>query len=141
MDDSGRPCITEYSLAKVFGHKSSAEFRRCMRWADPHLTWWSQREGDVFSFAMIMLEAFTGQAPFFPKPDSVAFLALERRERPERPTHVDLTAKLWALVERCWDDDKENRPKMAEVLRILRDWSVLLFLAASHSLENPHQPQ
>ncbi|KAF9792026.1 kinase-like domain-containing protein, partial [Thelephora terrestris] len=142
VDDSGRPCITEYGLAEVFGPGILTGSNPCRRWGEPCLTWWpSWRKGDVFSFAMVTIEAFTGQAPFFPEPDSVALSALERGERPERPTHVDLTAKLWALVERCWDKNEENRPKMLEVLEILRDWSVFPFLAANRSLENPHQPQ
>ncbi|KAF9792029.1 kinase-like domain-containing protein [Thelephora terrestris] len=121
VNDSGRPCIAEYGLGEVFGRESRARFRRCMQWADPYLNWQTWRKGDVFSFAMVMVEAFTGQAPFFPKPKPVALLALTRRKRPKRPTHVDLTAKLWALVKRCWDDDWLDRPKMSEVLEILCD--------------------
>ncbi|KAF9792019.1 kinase-like domain-containing protein [Thelephora terrestris] len=141
VNDSGRPCITEYGLAQAFKPLSPTMLRCCMRWADPYLNWQYWREGDIFSFAMVTIEAFTGQVPFFPEPDSVARSALERGKRPERPTHVDLTAKLWALVERCWDDDDVNRPKISEVLEILHDWSVFLLLAASRSSENPHQPQ
>ncbi|KAF9791271.1 kinase-like domain-containing protein, partial [Thelephora terrestris] len=140
VNDSGRPYITEYGLAQAFGPLSLAMFPRNELWADPYLNWQSWREGDVFSFAMIMVEVFTGQAPFFPEVHSVALLALRRGGRPERPTHRDLTAKLWALVERCWDNDWEKRPKMSDVLEILCDWSVFLFLAANRSLENSHQP-
>ncbi|KAF9791946.1 kinase-like domain-containing protein, partial [Thelephora terrestris] len=119
VDDSGCPHITEYCFNKFFSWYPQANVHRCMRWADPQSS--PGDKGDVFSFAMIVVEVFTGQAPFFPEPDTVALLALKRGDRPERPTHRDLTAKLWALVERCWDNDWEQRPKMPEVLEILRD--------------------
>ena len=49
---------------------------------------------------------------------------MERGERPERPTHTELTDKLWALMGQCWDEDYEGRPEISEVLGVLRDQSV-----------------
>ncbi|KAF9791269.1 kinase-like domain-containing protein [Thelephora terrestris] len=119
VDDSGRPCIMEYGLADLFLWPSRANVCCCMRWADPQMP--CHENGDVFSFAMVMVEVYTGQAPFFPEPDSAALSALERGERPERPTHMDLTAKLWALMEQCWQEDCWKRPEMLKVLGILHD--------------------
>ncbi|KAF9791988.1 kinase-like domain-containing protein, partial [Thelephora terrestris] len=138
VDESGRPCITEYGLDTLFSWPSRTSVPRCLRWADPR--WSHQKEGDIFSFAMVLIEVFTGQAPYFPEPDSVALSALKRGERPERPTHMDLNAKLWALTEGSWDEDSSKRPEILKILGILHDWSVVLFLAAKHSLKNPHQP-
>ena len=39
---------------------------------------------------------------------------------------MDLTDKLWALIEQCWDEDPQQRPKMSVVLSILCDWYALL---------------
>lgn len=47
-------------------------------------------------------------------------------ERPERPTHTGLTDNLWALMKQCWRKDRSERPKISDVLGILRDWSVSL---------------
>ncbi|KAF9792023.1 kinase-like domain-containing protein [Thelephora terrestris] len=133
VDDSGRLCITEYGLPSLFFQFNSDKFRQCKRWADPRIEWGdtllettlvkirATPQVDVFSFAMVMVEVFTGQVPFYPEPDSAVLSALKRGERPERPTHMDLTTKLWALVERCWDNKSAYRPEISEVLGILHD--------------------
>jgi hypothetical protein len=54
VDDSGRPCIMEYGLADLFLWPSRANVCCCMRWADPQMP--CHENGDVFSFAMVMVE-------------------------------------------------------------------------------------
>ena len=41
-------------------------------------------------------------------------------ERPPRPTHNNLTNELWALVQKCWNQDPHLRPTVSEVLNTLR---------------------
>jgi len=40
-------------------------------------------------------------------------------ERPPRPAQPTLTDGLWALIQRCWDQEVRLRPKALEVLQIL----------------------
>ena len=42
-------------------------------------------------------------------------------KRPSRPTHPALANPLWALIQRCWDQDPHLRPEVSEVLRVLFD--------------------
>ncbi|KAF9791978.1 kinase-like domain-containing protein, partial [Thelephora terrestris] len=126
VDNFGRPYITEPDLSSLFPKRLPSQINSCMRWAEPNF--WPTRKSDIFSFAMVMVEVFTGQVPFFPESDPVARLAVERGERPERPIHADLTDGLWALMKKCWDQDPLRRPTILEVLGILRDWSVFLSL-------------
>jgi serine/threonine protein kinase len=54
VDDSGHPRITDYGIATVFASLSLTKVYRCMRWANPQRS--SEREGDIFSFAMVIVE-------------------------------------------------------------------------------------
>jgi len=53
-------------------------------------------------------------------------------KRLEWLTHGSLTDELWELMKSCWDQDPHRRPKMSEVLRILRGSSVSLLLWRSY---------
>ena len=39
--------------------------------------------------------------------------------RPPRPTHLECSDRLWALMQRCWDRKPLLRPKVSEVLQVL----------------------
>jgi len=67
---------------------------------------------------------FTGTAPFGGNPCFVAALAIVQGRRPPQPTHPTFTGELWALVQRCWDQDPHLRPEIPEVLGVLRSLSV-----------------
>ena len=45
--------------------------------------------------------------------------AIMRGKRPPRPAHSSLTDRLWELMNRCWDQDRRNRPRMLGVLLAL----------------------
>ena len=47
-------------------------------------------------------------------------------ERPERPNHPGFTEPLWALTQRCWGKDPRSRPKMKEVIKVLKELSVFI---------------
>ena len=67
---------------------------------------------------------FTGAAPFGGGPCFVAALAIVQGNRPPQPTHPTFTGELWALVQRCWDQNPDLRPEVPEVLGVLRSLSV-----------------
>ena len=46
-------------------------------------------------------------------------LAIMRGERPQRPIHSALTNELWALTQRCWNQDPHLRPEIPKVLKVL----------------------
>ena len=43
---------------------------------------------------------------------------------PEKAQELGLTDSVWAMANRCWDQDPARRPTMMEVVRLLRKWSV-----------------
>ncbi|KII86240.1 hypothetical protein PLICRDRAFT_282033 [Plicaturopsis crispa FD-325 SS-3] len=73
-------------------------------------------ESDVFSFAMVAYELFSGNIPY-PKFHDLAVLAkcIVPGRIPRRPSHPELTDEIWALFLQCWNKDPSARPTMATV--------------------------
>jgi len=67
----------------------------------------------------VSTQVFTGAFPFGNHLFSVAALVIMKGRRLPRPTHPTFTDDLWALVQRCWDQDPRSRPEAPEVLKIL----------------------
>ena len=81
------------------------------------------------------MQVYTGATPFSNGSPFATAMAVLRGERPNQPTHPAFTEDLWALVQRCWDQDPYLRPEVAEVLDILRSSSTSRpFLQRLHHL-------
>jgi len=78
------------------------------------------KSADVFSFAMLAVEVFTGAPPLEGRTPAKAAYDIFRGEGPEMPRNaqtVGLTAEVWKLLENCWHQNPEERPTMGEVVR------------------------
>ena len=74
---------------------------------------------DIFAFAMTCYEILNGQVPFHSISDPGVGYAIIRGERPARllsPQGGEVPAKLWELIESCWDQEPSKRPAMRAVL-------------------------
>ena len=60
-------------------------------------------------------QVLTGAVPFGDKSDWVAISDVLVGIRPSRPAHRSCTDGLWALIQRCWDQDPHLRPEILEV--------------------------
>ena len=147
MDNFGRARITDFGLALVIQGlnstwSASSHGSHAPRWTAPEVLNGGvySKKSDVFSFAMVMIEvrherlscqslvycgsasaqAFTGAVPFNGVPGVAAVHEIMNGERPPRPHHPIFTTKLWELMQCCWDDDPHVRPRVSEVLRVLR---------------------
>ncbi|KAF9642811.1 kinase-like protein [Thelephora ganbajun] len=129
VDITGHARITDFGLAMVTQdldsiQNASVEHGNGARWIAPEVldgrgTY--SKEADVFSYAGVAIEAFTGAAPFSDKPPRAAILAIMSGERPPRPTHPTLTDRLWTLIQRCWSQEAHMRP---HALRISCGFSI-----------------
>ena len=76
---------------------------------------------DTYSFAMVILECITGQAPFSNiKHDyNVLYAKTTKKQRPLRPDGSEwknhAPEGLWELMMRCWAVRPEERPTMEHV--------------------------
>jgi len=78
------------------------------------------KSADVFSFAMLAVEVFTGAPPLEGRTPAKAAYDILRGERPEMPGNaqaIGLTTEMWMLLENCWQQDPEERPTMGGVVR------------------------
>ena len=77
------------------------------------------KPADVFAFAMLVVEIFTGKIPFEElKNEAVVpwVLGGGRPKMPESAWAVGLTDEIWGLLTSCWQQDPERRPTMNEVV-------------------------
>ena len=78
------------------------------------------KSADVFSFAMLAVEVFTGDAPFWELKNEAVAPRILQGGRPEMPANaqaVGLTDEMWRLLESCWQENPKKRPTMEEVVR------------------------
>ncbi|KAF9644879.1 kinase-like protein [Thelephora ganbajun] len=127
VDDSGHARITDFGLAMVTQNldsvlSTSSRHGNTPRWSAPEVLREGKfsKEADIFSFAMVMIEAFTGAIPFSEKQSGAAMFEIMVGLRPQRPTHPTFTDKLWILMQNCWNQDPRLRPAVSEVLSALR---------------------
>ncbi|PSR90291.1 hypothetical protein PHLCEN_2v4931, partial [Hermanssonia centrifuga] len=126
--------IADYGLSKLAGdmdfnylsaHPSLA------RWMAPELLQCATPKqvpslqtlaSDVYAFACVCLELYTGDVPFGPRvaDREVAALVLKgtRPERPQTPWNetAPMAFSLWTIIEHCWSQDPSRRPKSAELV-------------------------
>ena len=61
-------------------------------------------------------QVLTGEVPFSSeKTNWMVVQAVLTGGRPSRPEHRSCTDDLWALIQRCWDQDPGLRPEILEV--------------------------
>ncbi|KAJ7842662.1 kinase-like domain-containing protein [Mycena olivaceomarginata] len=76
-------------------------------------------ESDVYAFAMASYEMCTRDLPFAPTPPRSVMMAVIQGARPLRPSteqSPQLTDRLWALIQECWAQKYQDRPKIGVIL-------------------------
>lgn len=125
VDSAGRARISDFGLSMVSTRDNFAmgpfQAEYSPRWSSPEALGERNytKAGDMFSFGMLMSEAFSGAPPFSDLPGFNAALAILQGKRPPRPTHPAVNGNLWRLMELCWERDPRSRPGATEVSKIL----------------------
>jgi len=97
------------------------------------------REGDIYAFGMTMYEVVTGVRPFAAegkRREELMFVVMEGG-RPAKPENLEAAGfgnGVWDLVEKCWSQDRTQRPGTWDVRLRLR-------VAASMSSDIPPGPR
>ncbi|KAJ6534228.1 kinase-like domain-containing protein [Mycena capillaripes] len=129
VDNSGRACLTDFGLT-VLLDASTSQTRNgagCTRWMAPEtldpVTWGVQDRpcttaSDMYAFACVCLELYTGNAPFRELGESAVILQVVQGGRPKRPVGI-IPDPVWDIMEKCWSHNFVNRPDIDEIVRTL----------------------
>ncbi|KAF7973304.1 hypothetical protein HWV62_15625 [Athelia sp. TMB] len=80
---------------------------------------------DVFAFAMVCYEMFSGCIPYQGKRDHQVIHEISSNKRPQRPADLraqtrGLTDLVWGIVVKCWDHQPETRFSATQIVQQLR---------------------
>jgi len=132
---SRRACIADFGLAAakdsmpVDMTKTTIGSAGTMRWRAPELLLGEEPNtyaSDVYAFAMVCYEMFSGEYPFQNLTDFKFNSALMLGKRPSRPSHTlsgtrGLNADVWHLIEACWSQHPGDRPIASQIVKSLYD--------------------
>ncbi|KAF9654070.1 kinase-like protein [Thelephora ganbajun] len=74
---------------------------------------------DVFAFGMLAWEVFEGKPPFAGKIEAAVILSVFQNNRPLRPVHPEVSDRVWAMIQRCWDRDPFRRMAATDIVDLL----------------------
>ena len=80
----------------------------------------ASKPADVFAFAMLAVEIFTGNVPFGNIRNETVVIQIAQGKRPAKPQAAEqlgLTTEMWKFIEKCWSTNPTKRPTMDEVVR------------------------
>ncbi|KAJ7832516.1 kinase-like domain-containing protein, partial [Mycena olivaceomarginata] len=133
VTSSHRACIADFGLSSIMTSVSSVQVSNStqrtqgtIRYQGPelHRGEHNDRCSDIYAFACVAYEMFTGRAPFAElRPDSAVITAvLFDGRRPSQPplcTGTPSLDNLWHLIQDCWAADPTKRPTVAELVQRL----------------------
>jgi len=81
----------------------------------------ASKSTDVFSFAMLAVEVFSGKVPFWSMTDRFAAVQVAKGGRPAKPQAAEqlgLSEEIWEFIEKCWSEIPSERPTIDEVVTV-----------------------
>ena len=121
-----RPIISNpiFTIATALGAIESS------RWSAPELLYTSEpdskpatlsKSADVFAFAMLAVEVFSGKVPFWSMTSVPAAIQIVDGKRPAKPQAAEqlgLSGEMWKFIGKCWSVNPSQRPTIDEVVRV-----------------------
>lgn len=101
----------------------------------------ASKPADVFAFAMLAVEVYTGELPYGDVENIwPLLLKVIDGKRPDKPKTNEITKNIWKSIEKCWSQDPKRRPGIDQVVstwKRLVNWYVVLSFGSSAS-QRPH---
>ncbi|KAF9255400.1 kinase-like protein [Marasmius fiardii PR-910] len=144
----GRARIADFGLSRVVDSRairlSSSKTNSSTgttRWCAPELfnpPSTTTTFSDVYAFAGVCCEIFSGKVPFHALNDPAVIVAvMVNKEHPPRPEGTLLNDGMWKIMEDCWNFDPRLRPTASDIVtrvaglksfkteyRPARDWDI-----------------
>jgi len=147
VHSNGHACLTGFALASVVRDGGDDRPRGyVVRRTAPEILRGAHEitpGADVFSFGMVVLEAFTGKFPLKELNGPSRMQKIMNGERPVHPSgteNLGLVAPVWNMTIDCWQDDPARRPTMAAVADFLRGCYALHAVDPTLSTLSPWNP-
>ncbi|TFK41755.1 kinase-like domain-containing protein, partial [Crucibulum laeve] len=137
VTNSGRACLADFGLSHAVNseslrwasNESTIQIGGTIRWQAPELNSptaedsITTKEADIYAFACVCYEIFTGFIPFFEiQRDLTVMLKVMQGLKPSRPVRGTswisdfyLTDHIWEILEDCWQEEPFLRPSAAQV--------------------------
>ncbi|KAF9255509.1 kinase-like protein [Marasmius fiardii PR-910] len=146
----GRACIGDFGLSRVadsraiqFNTTATGSSTGTARWSSPELLippCTPSTFSDMYAFAGVCYEIFTGNVPFHGLNDGAVILAvMVKKEHPSRPELTLLNDGMWKIMVDCWNFDPQLRPtafelpalvagfgsfKIGSILKLIPEWDI-----------------
>ena len=136
----GHACLSDYGLMPIqsnhaFMVAATPGVVGISRWLAPELIDPPRKKGnqqptateqaDIFAFAMLDIEVFTGELPFGDVRHESAILKIVRGQRPEKPHDAEihgLTPDMWKFIQKCWHQNPAKRPDINTLVSAWRSF-------------------
>lgn len=76
-------------------------------------------QADIFAFAMLAIEVFTGALPFGDVRHETAILMIAQGQRPGKPQGAEsrgFTPEIWKFIRKSWNQSPAKRPGVGDVV-------------------------
>ncbi|KAJ7266661.1 kinase-like domain-containing protein [Mycena rebaudengoi] len=127
LADFGLAVVTDATIGTTSTTQHGSSRWMAPELLNPELEFKRTRASDVYAFACLCVEIYTGKQPFWNviRDITVVFQILEQK-RPPRPSSLgppdgtrSMSDQLWAIVEACWAHKPSDRPDMHKVSELL----------------------
>ena len=135
ISEAGKAQVCDYGLSSItsnpmFTIAATPGVAGSSRWLAPEIIdppnkarskpLTASKPADVFAFAMLAVEVFSGKVPFGSMKNESVVIQIANGKRPDKPQGAEqlgLTAEMWKFIGQCWNANPNKRPTIDEVVR------------------------
>ncbi|KAF9649127.1 kinase-like protein [Thelephora ganbajun] len=95
------------------------------------------RQSDCYALGMVIYEVLCGHHPYIEiEPGPLVVIAILMGDRPKKPegaARLGFSNELWTTVEKCWWENRDERPRVEDILARLNEATAFWYMRSSGS--------